>query len=814
MSLHDPRGPDAGLRELDRFLTPEDAATAFTRAGIRVDRAEPTYVRLKPGRGAIVGYELRGSDPDGEPVTLPAYARTFADDHVRIIVDKWGGSRPVATPLGPGFVLLESGQAVLFMFPNDSQLRGLRKLERVRSELEELLSEEFPVDRGTTTLTPIRYKPERRFIASASVGLRSGPNRSAFFLRVFADARAERLAKLADVVRSEGGPSLVPRPFGAILRGRVFVEEQVEGEEYLAAVLAGGGDPGALADALIRLHGCAPAFVEPIGPAALLDTLSGALEAASALDPGVATAAKEVMDRLAGLLPPVNESGLVHGDMALHNVLASPSGPVIVDLERARMGDPVQDVGKVVAHLRDEAEQHPESRTRLREFEEKVVEEYARTSDDGALERLPFFTAAALADRAAGSVLRRALDHWWPSRPAELLELALDVIRGARSARPTFFAREAPTPSGPKWQVFYPKDGTTWAGFLQDPSGQAVYGVYESSTDSFREVRPEEDAELPALAGWIGKGDLLNYRVGRRATVRVPGRDGEPGAFVKIRPLAKAKVLQRYRAVHDLLASRPHAPRVPPLLEYRPEEGVIVLAELSGRSLRDVLLEGPGEVEGAIEVAARAVAQLHGIRGSELDAPPLRPPMQPSEYATLAARHAPDWAAAYRLGAHEVSEAVQRAQTNGDRVLHGDLHDGNVLLDGDRPALLDLDLVHRGDPAEDVGNMTAHLLLRTLQRGGPLEEGRRTAQRFLDAYRGAGGTVDSRAALAWGALSLFRLSCIYLFRRAWRTLTPTLLDEAVRWARRSAFDADTPPDHDLAEALAVTQAAASPGQPW
>lgn len=808
MNQADPRSPDSGLRDLDWLLTPEHAATAFTRAGVRADQAEPTYVRLKPGRGAIVGYVLRGSDAYGEPVSVPAYTRTFADDHVRIVVEKWNGPRAVATPIGPGFVQLGGGRTVLFVFPNDAELRGLRKLDRVGSELEDLLGEEFPVERGTTALTPVRYKPERRFIASAAVGMHPGPSpeRRAFFLRVFADTRGGRLAKLAAAVRADSGSSVVPRPFGAILRGRVFVEEQVDGDEYLEAVLGGRGDPGALADALIRLHRCAPPFVESIGAAALLDTLSGTLEAAAALDPGVAKVAQEVMEGLAGLVPSVNETGLVHGDMALHNVLDSVRGPVIVDLERSRIGDPLQDVGKVMAHLRDEANQHPEARGRLREFEDTLVEEYARASGERTLERLPFFTALALADRAAGSVLRRALDSWWPTRPTELLELALDVIRGwSGDARPTFFARETPTPSDAKWQVFYPKDGTTWAGFLQDPSRGVVYGVYDSVTDSFREVRPEEDPELPALAPWIGRGDLLNYRVGRRATVRVPGRDGELGAFVKVRPLAKAKVLRRYRAVHELLTRTRGAPMVPPLLEYRPKDGVIVLGEVPGRALRDFVLEGGVEAEAAIETAARAVAQLHGIPGSRLDAPPIRPPMQPSGYAVLVARHAPDKAAAYRLAAQEVSEAVRRSKATDDRLLHGDLHDGNVLLDGDRPALLDLDLVHAGDPAEDVGNMMAHLLLRTLQRGGTLQEGRRAGDRFLDAYRRAGGSVESGSVRAWGALSLFRLSCIYLFRRTWRTVTPAVLDEAVSWARRSASDDEPPSDQDQTDVLAVAR---------
>ncbi|HEX2088314.1 MAG TPA: phosphotransferase [Actinomycetota bacterium] len=818
MSQVEPRGPDSGLRDLDWLLAPEDAARAFTRAGVRADEAQPTYVRLKPGKGAIVGYALRGLERDGKPVSLPAYARTFTDDHIQVVARKWSGSRPVATPLGPGFVLLEGGRTLLFVFPNDTQLRGLRKLDRVVSELEDLLTEEFPVDAGTTTLRPVRYKPERRFIASATVGMHPGANLDwkAFFVRVFSDTRGERLANLSAAVRRAGGSSVVPRPFGAILRGRVFVEEQADGDEYLSAVLDGRGDPSALADALIRLHRCKPAFVEPTGPAALLETLSGALEAAAALDPTVAKAAKEVLEGLTRLLPSAGENhvGLVHGDMALHNVLDSLNGPVIVDLERSRMGDPLQDVGKVVAHLRDEVAQHPEARSRLGEFEERFVEEYMRATGGGPTERLSFFIASALADRAAGSVLRRALDSWWPTRPVELLDLALEVIRGSWSGRPSFFSGRRPMAAGAQWQAFYPKEGTKWAGFLEDPSGNLIYGVYDGATDSFREVRPKDDADLPALGRWIGQGELINYRVGRRATVRVPGRQGEPAAYVKIRPPSKVKALRRYRAVHDLLTGTPGAPRVPPLLDYRPEEGVIVLAEVPGRSLRDFILKSDDRADAAIDVAAGAVSQLHSISGFRLDAPPLNPPMEPAEYAALAARHAPDAASAYRVAAAEVSDAVRQTETTEDRLLHGDLHDGNVLIHHDHPAILDLDLVHRGDPVEDVGNMMGHLFLRTLQRGGSIKEGRRAGQRFLDAYRAAHGAVDNRAVHALGALTLFRLSCIYLFRRTWRKLTPTLIDEAVSWARGTPAGNEEPLDRTATEILASPGPSSSLRHAW
>ncbi len=46
---------------------------------------------------------------------------------------------------------------------------------------------------------------------------------------------------------------------------------------------------------------------------------------------------------------------------------------------------------------------------------------------------------------------------------------------------------------------------------------------------------------------------------------------------------------------------------------------------------------------------------------------------------------------------------------------HGDLHDGNVVLTGAGVGLLDLDGVVAADPAEDVGNLWARLVLRAVQ---------------------------------------------------------------------------------------------------
>jgi hypothetical protein len=299
---------------------------------------------------------------------------------------------------------------------------------------------------------------------------------------------------------------------------------------------------------------------------------------------------REVVRRLGQMLPAERPPVLLHGDMALHNILYSTKGPVLVDLERAGMGDPLQDMGQLVAHLREMARRSPEAHARLGAFEEQMVHAYLRGSEDDNLERLAFFTGCALADRAAGAVIRRGLDR----RPPELLRLALEATKGASSNRPAFFIGDTAGPSGLQWEVFYPKLEPEWPGFLGDPSGEPVHGVYDANRDAFREVRPEEDGGLPALAKWVNEGELLNYRAGRRATVRLAAwRDGH-GAYVKILPPRRARrLLRRYRAVKRALSTvAGEAPLIPPLLEGDPDEGVIVFGALTGRSLSELVFSG------------------------------------------------------------------------------------------------------------------------------------------------------------------------------------------------------------------------------
>jgi len=68
------------------------------------------------------------------------------------------------------------------------------------------------------------------------------------------------------------------------------------------------------------------------------------------------------------------------------------------------------------------------------------------------------------------------------------------------------------------------------------------------------------------------------------------------------------------------------------------------------------------------------------------------------------------------------------------RLIHGDFHGGNILVDGTRIGLVDLESCAMGDPADDVGSNWAQLTWHTLKAGArtPIPSLGRHA--FLEAY--------------------------------------------------------------------------------
>ena len=82
-------------------------------------------------------------------------------------------------------------------------------------------------------------------------------------------------------------------------------------------------------------------------------------------------------------------------------------------------------------------------------------------------------------------------------------------------------------------------------------------------------------------------------------------------------------------------------------------------------------------------------------------------------------------------------------------LLHGDLHFGNVLFEGDRAALIDFDAAQAGPPEYDVGGFLAAMMAHAVFIGLDDETLRRAVAGAISAYRDASGETLSRDLLAW-----------------------------------------------------------------
>jgi len=83
-------------------------------------------------------------------------------------------------------------------------------------------------------------------------------------------------------------------------------------------------------------------------------------------------------------------------------------------------------------------------------------------------------------------------------------------------------------------------------------------------------------------------------------------------------------------------------------------------------------------------------------------------------------------------------------------LVHGDVQAANVLLAASGPKLLDAEIAHVGDPAFDLGQLVAHLLLPSIARGDAAP-GRRAAEAAWSAYAAAAGP---RAAASFAAAAV------------------------------------------------------------
>ncbi|HZR95061.1 MAG TPA: phosphotransferase [Gaiellaceae bacterium] len=217
----------------------------------------------------------------------------------------------------------------------------------------------------------------------------------------------------------------------------------------------------------------------------------------------------------------------------------------------------------------------------------------------------------------------------------------------------------------------------------------------------------------------IASTRVLGYAPERAATVAAHDASGNVIGIVK---LLAPDAAARTASIHDALAARGFP--APFLLERWPELSALAVAPVAGKA-----------VERLEDWAAfgAALAELHALQ-------PVAAPRARASADAAAATIAlvrPDVAAA----AHRLAAALRRtAEPVVPLVcLHGDVHPKNALVEAGTATLVDLDDVHAGSAAVDLGSALAGL--RYEQLVGRRDDA--AAHAFLDGY----GTLPDEASL-------------------------------------------------------------------
>lgn len=198
--------------------------------------------------------------------------------------------------------------------------------------------------------------------------------------------------------------------------------------------------------------------------------------------------------------------------------------------------------------------------------------------------------------------------------------------------------------------------------------------------------------------------DLVAYRPLRRAVLRARTDAGPtPTSYLKVvRPHTAQALHRRHELMRDADIPAARTRLLP--------DGLIVMDELAGTPLTDALA-----ADGAARLTPATIVDLLDRLPSALGDLPRRPAWSENvdRYVTAAAAALPGRAARIAALGREIRDLVAAGDTGPLVVTHGDLHDGNLLLDGVAQervvGLLDVDTAGPGYRVDDLACLLGHL---------------------------------------------------------------------------------------------------------
>ncbi|MEE8154903.1 MAG: aminoglycoside phosphotransferase family protein [Phycisphaerales bacterium] len=401
--------PDA-FGDVLRNLSPET----------QIEWVRPQYVRYKAGTSCLVGYVVRASGTE-----IDVYARCHRSNQP-VKLDKASQRQSVPGPLGTGIEVVPELALAVFVFPNDHEVRALRRLldpRRSLRTLKRLLPGRPALWKGS--LRPLRYKPERRCVAQLSLGAEARAVTKIYTASGYDIARCNARAFI------DQSPLQVARVIGDSARYCALTWEWIEGHG-LYEVLRDSSTPQETLDrtsaALVHLHHQKPNLRTTYTSTDYDEALHRAAGEIETIYPELGPRARRLCQSLTKLLLEHPwRSQAIHGDFSADQVILAGENAAILDFDRAGYGDPCIDLGTFGAKLIGAAIDGQLPIDRAEAGRHGLVSAYGKSTGAGEASGAELFTAGALLQLAQEPFRNRWDD--WPDKTEALLACAERTTR-------------------------------------------------------------------------------------------------------------------------------------------------------------------------------------------------------------------------------------------------------------------------------------------------------------------------------------------------------------------------------------------------
>ncbi|TJZ89872.1 hypothetical protein FA743_17460 [Paracoccus gahaiensis] len=652
----------------------------------------PAYLRYKPGVSCTASFLTA----EGQALAVHAYPADRYDEESRR--PRWRRD--------PAVIRLPQHGAIAIPARLDRHLRGLdRLLDPDKGPRHLRRMARARLDLASCRMVLLRYKPGRRLVARIDLD-----GQPWAVLKVMGEADFDRALIGATAAMAQGQAPLL----GADSRLRAILTAWIPGRPVCPEMTGHAPDPAVVAQigaALAALHG------DPFRPAADWSAEGDAeavLTAAAdlgALDPDLGARAGGLAADLAARLGRARVTpGLVHGDFSADQVVMAGDRPVILDWDNAGCGDPARDLGSFLARLDAQVADALLTQPQADNLGAALLQGYG-----AAPGTLPLHHARALLLLAGEGFRLRRGD--WPARGRALLE-RVEAILHRPGAIPT------------------------------DPDMPQL----AAALDPVRVLPALRRASGLQMAE--GAPALLRHKPGRRALIRYP-LAGADGAALLGKLRAKGPD-RRMPALHAALRRAGLDGRAPHRTGIPRARGAV---DALNMWLQDEVPGGPldpGDTA-AMARSGAALARLHAVpavtdrRWSHADEGAVL-----DHALSQAASGMPDQAGALQAIRGAAQAALAALPPGPDCGIHRDFYVDQVLIDGDRVWLVDLDLYAIGDPGIDLGNFLAHLDELALRRTGDATALKAAGQAFLRGYASIRPLPEAHRIRVFRHLSLAR----------------------------------------------------------